>query len=97
MLFRLLFLLVVAVVVLFMWTQVMLPAWQGKDFFPLFNTSKRKAKRELREVKDDAAEQKIRIETEELRTRVTLEKLDADQEIDKQLDDLIDKQEKRNG
>lgn len=91
MLIRGLILLVAAGACWFIASQVLVPAWRGRDLFPLFDTSKRRAKAALKEAQDLEAETKLRTETERIRVRVEVARIESDDDTHRQYDELIER------
>ena len=74
-------------------TQIMLPAYHGRPFFPMFDTKRRKAKRKLEEARAAEVEAALLTEAERIRVSTTELEVEAHEEAQERLDNLIDRQE----
>jgi len=95
MIWRALFVLVAASAVMFIWGQIIWPAYKNKPLFPWFDTSKRRAKQALKEAKDQELETRLKIEAEKVKARVAAVELNGEQEVQQQYDDMIKEQERK--
>jgi hypothetical protein len=92
---RVLELLVGLILLFFVWSQVILPAFRGHPLFPVFDTARRRARRALAEAHELELQTQLNIEAEQIKARTAQEAMRSDQEISNTYDGLIEKQERR--
>jgi hypothetical protein len=95
MLWRILFLLLASGVVVFVWTQIVFPAYRGHALFPMLDTSRSRARKALKDAKENELETYLKIEAEKVKARTAQTAMRADQEISDHYDGLINEQENR--